>query len=62
MRLVPNWRRVLRHAWSIRFNLAALVFAAAEIILPLYQDVIPRGVFAVGKMPYAANEARTLSR
>ena len=46
MHLVPQWRRVLRRAWSIRFNLIGGVFAAAEVILPLYQNDIPRGTFA----------------
>lgn len=46
MHLVPQWQRVLRRAWSIRLNLLAGVFAIAEVVLPLYQDEIPRGVFA----------------
>ena len=46
MHLVPHWTRVLRRAWSIRLNLLGGAFAAAEVILPLYQNDIPRGTFA----------------
>lgn len=30
MRLVPNWRRVVRHAWSIRLNLAVALASAID--------------------------------
>lgn len=46
MHLVPQWRRILRRAWSIKLNLLSGVFAVAEIVLPLYQNDIPRGTFA----------------
>lgn len=48
MRLVAEWRRVLRCAWSIRLLIIAGVLSGAEIGLPLIQDLlpIPRGVFA----------------
>lgn len=48
MRLVAEWRRVLRCAWSIRLLIVAGVLSGAEIALPLIQDLlpIPRGVFA----------------
>lgn len=45
--LVADWRRVLRRAWSIRLMLLAGLLSAAEIILPLFADEIPRGTFAV---------------
>lgn len=48
MRLVPNWRRVLKSAWSIRLVIIAGALSGAEIALPLIQDLlpIPRGLFA----------------
>ncbi len=48
MRLVAEWWRVLRYAWSIRLMVLAGVLSGAEIALPLIQDLlpIPRGVFA----------------
>lgn len=47
MRLYPEWRRILRKAWSVRLGLLAGVFSAAEVILPLFVDSIPRHIFAV---------------
>lgn len=44
--LVQNWKSVLRRAWSIRLMLLAGILSAAEIILPLYADTMPRGLFA----------------
>lgn len=48
MKLVPNWREVLRYAWSIRLLILAGVLSGAEVALPLLQDLLPihRGVFA----------------
>jgi len=48
MRLVANWRAVLRRAWSIKLIILAGILSGAEIALPLIQDLlpIPRGVFA----------------
>lgn len=48
MRLVRNWREVLRYAWSIRLILLAGLLSGAEVTLPLLQDILPihRGVFA----------------
>lgn len=46
-RLVSNWRDIVRHAWSLRFGAVATVFSVAEALVPLYQDAMPRGVFAV---------------
>ncbi|MBX3536562.1 MAG: hypothetical protein KF735_02895 [Chelatococcus sp.] len=48
MRLVANWREVLRYAWSIRLILLAGLLSGAEVALPFLQDILPihRGVFA----------------
>lgn len=49
--LLPDWRRVLRRAWSIRLSLMAALFTAAEVVVPVFgdvlQDVMPRGVFVL---------------
>lgn len=47
-KLVPEWGRVLRHAWSIRLIIAAGILSGCEIALPIIDQVIsiPRGVFA----------------
>lgn len=41
MTLVANWRRVLRHAWSVRLMLLAALLSGAEIALPLLEGVLP---------------------
>ncbi|GLS29971.1 hypothetical protein SAMN04488498_104324 [Mesorhizobium albiziae] len=48
MKLVANWRRVLRRAWSIRLIIAAGALSGAEVALPILDGVIdiPRGTFA----------------
>lgn len=46
MTLYPNWRRILHKAWSIRLGLLAGLFSAAEVILPLFVDALPRNLFA----------------
>lgn len=46
--LVSNWKRVLKHAWSIRLIIVAGVLSGAEIALPLLDGLlpVPKGVFA----------------
>lgn len=48
MRPVPNWRAVLRRAWSVRLILLAGALSGAEVAMPLLDGLlpIPRGVFA----------------
>lgn len=46
MKLAPDWKRVLRRAWSIRLVLLAGVFSAAEVTLPFLEPSIPPGIFA----------------
>ena len=48
MKLVWNWKRVLKHAWSIRLIVLAGVLSGAEIALPLIREAVdvPAGVFA----------------
>lgn len=50
MRLVDNWRKVIKHAWSMRLMLLAGALSGAEIALPILDEFlpIPRGVFAAG--------------
>jgi hypothetical protein len=43
MRILPNWKQVLRRAWSVRFLIAACVFSAGEVILPFFVHDMPRG-------------------
>ena len=46
MNLINDWRRTLRYAWSLRLVMLAAALSAAEVVLPLFVDAMPRGVFA----------------
>lgn len=48
MNLIPNWRDVLRKAWSARLMLLAALLSGAEVALPLLGGIlpIPTGIFA----------------
>ncbi len=47
MKLVTDWKRVLRYAWNIRLLLAAAILSGQEIVLPYLGGVpIPTGAFA----------------
>lgn len=43
---IPNWKKVLRHAWSIRLAIVAGIFSSIEGVLPLITESVPRGIFA----------------
>lgn len=47
MKLSSNWRLILRKAWSVRFVVLSAVFSAAQLVIPVYGDVLPRDVFAL---------------
>lgn len=47
MKLVKEWRKVLRNAWSIKLALASAALTAAELALPYLTDVIPKNVFGI---------------
>lgn len=48
MKLVADWRRVLRYAWSARLILLAAVLSGIEVALPLVAGFVsvPAGIFA----------------
>ena len=62
--LLDDWRRVLRRAWSIRFSLLAAAFTAAEVVVPLFGDVLldvmPRGAFVL--LAFAASIGAAIAR
>ena len=41
MRLVQDWKRVLRRAWSVRLNLLAAALTGATAALPAFMGVVP---------------------
>lgn len=46
MKLAPNWKTILKKAWSIRLMLLAALLSGAEVVLPFFSHAMPRGVFA----------------
>lgn len=50
MKVASDWKLILKKAWSIRLMLLAGLLTGCEAILPLYQEAIPRGTFAVLSM------------
>ncbi len=50
MAFIPDWKKVLRRAWSIRLMLLAGLLSGCEVVLPLFVDATPRNLFAVLSM------------
>ena len=46
MTLIPDWRLILKKAWSIRLIALAAVLSGAEVVLPMFGDMFSRGIFA----------------
>lgn len=46
MKLIADWRQVLKRAWSVRLIIAAGFLSGAEVALPLLPLPIPAGIFA----------------
>ncbi len=49
MLLVPNWRSVVRRAWSVKLMLLAAVLSGAEVAMPLLEHwpQVPTGLLAL---------------
>lgn len=46
IKLLPEWRRILRKAWSVRLMIVAGILTGIEAVLPFFMDVIPQGLFS----------------
>lgn len=65
MTLIENWGEILKKAWSVKFNIAATLFGAAEVVVALVQPAsIPHGVFAgiAAVISIAANVSRIMAQ
>jgi hypothetical protein len=47
MKLVSNWKRLIRKAWSMRLMAVAFVLSALEVIMPFFSDSFPPRLFGV---------------
>lgn len=63
MMLVPNWRKVLKHAWSVRLIVLAGLLTGCEGILPLLPVLLPSlTVQIVALVTFAVLAAAVISR
>ena len=65
MKLVEDWRGILKRAWSVKFNIAATLFGAAEVVVAIVQPAaIPNGVFAgiAATISVLSNVARIMAQ
>lgn len=66
MKLLPDWKRIVRQAWSIRLMLLAGALSGAEVVLPLLGDVLPwsrtTGAAVTGLVVAAAFVTRLLAQ
>ena len=58
--LLDDWRKIARRAWSVRLSIVAAIFTAAEVVVPLFGDVLPRGVFVL--LAFSASIGATVAR
>ena len=50
MILVPNWKIIVRKAWSVRLIILAGLLSGVEAAMPFIDDKMPRGAFAVASL------------
>jgi hypothetical protein len=58
--LLPDWRKIARRAWSVRLSIVAAVFKVAEVVVPLFGDVLPRGMFVL--LAFSASIGAAIAR
>lgn len=65
MQLTEDWQAILKRAWSVKFNIAATLFGAAEVVVAIVQPAsIPNGIFAgiAATVSIVANVARVMAQ
>lgn len=45
MSLNPEWKTIVKKAYSIRWIMAAALFSGLEVVVPLFNGYIPRNLF-----------------
>lgn len=46
MKLLSDWKKIVRKAWSFRLLALAALLSAAEVALPFFAEGMPVGVFS----------------
>lgn len=62
MKLVPNWKRVLRHSWSFQINLFVAFASAVEAGLTYWVDGRVSASLAVMAASLVASVARVIKQ
>lgn len=67
MRLLGNWKQVIRHAWSVRLIAFAAILSGAEVFLSIVSPGwlgLPPGTFAIlsGAVSMLAFAARIIAQ
>lgn len=62
MRLIPNWRRVLTRAWSVRFGLIAGLCEGVNVVLQITVERLPEVSLALRAAAGLAACAALVSR
>lgn len=50
MMIGRDWKKVLRRAWSVRLIVLAGLLSGVELVLPLWQFDLPRGIYAAAML------------
>lgn len=45
-RLISNWKKTIKYAWSLRLMVLSGVCSVGEILVAYYPDALPRGAMA----------------
>lgn len=64
MKLITDWKRVLRRAWSVKFSLLATALTGVAAALPVFMDRVPPTWFLLlcTLVPLAAAVARLVDQ
>jgi hypothetical protein len=47
MKLIDDWKHILRKAWSVRLMILAAALSGIEVALPFFAAEVPLGTFAL---------------
>ena len=47
MTLSPEWKRIVKKAWSFKLVILGSALSAIEVLLPYWDQSFPRGIFAM---------------
>ena len=47
MKLHADWSHIAKRSWAVRWAIMAGLLSAAEVVLPMFVDAMPRKVFAL---------------